>query len=297
MFAPDEPIEYPIDGELDLHQFAPKDTREVVLEYIRECLRRKIYSLRIIHGKGIGVKRRIVHNLLDGHPDVVIGAERAGLDGLVWYEYPESSWGQDGYMRVAFMGDNKRSFVHYHLPILPEGTQILEAYMELYHGGKNEDGYTDDLDIMVQRASDTWSPETLTWNNQPSFTRSTEFYIDLRSQAWSASTDIVEIVREMFDDPDAYYGFIVEFWSSSITHGIEKGFDSNNYSRTADDLKHSPRLLVKIELPLGKTTDDIILPPLASDNDLDFGEGVEILMLRYSGGSDWPSTWNVVAAE
>jgi len=25
----------------------------------------------------------------DGHPDVVIGAERAGLDGLVWYEYPE----------------------------------------------------------------------------------------------------------------------------------------------------------------------------------------------------------------
>lgn len=221
----------------------------------------------------------------------------ADKDTWIWYEYPESSWGQDGYMRVAHLGDHKRSFVHFHLPILPEGTQISKAYMELYHGAANEDGYTDDLDIMVQRASDAWSPETLTWNNQPTFIRSTEFFIDLRSQAWSASLDIVDVARQMFADPDSYYGFIVDFWSSSITQGIEKGFDSNNYSRTADDLKHSPRLLMKIELPSGKTTDDITLPALASDNDLDFGQGMEILMLRFSGGSDWPSSWNVVAAE
>jgi hypothetical protein len=221
----------------------------------------------------------------------------ADKDTWVWYEYPESSWGQDGYMRVAFMGDNKRSFVHFHLPILPQGTQILEAYMELYHGGANEDGYTDDLDIMVQRASGAWSPETLTWNNQPTFIRSTEFFIDLRSQTWSATPDIVDVALQMFADPDSYYGFIVDYWASSVPQGIEKGFDSNNYTRTADDLKHSPRLMLKIELPSGKTTDDITLPALASDNDLDFGEGVEILMLRYSGGSDWPSSWNVVAAE
>lgn len=67
----DTPIEYPIDGTLDLHQFAPEETRDVVAAYIDECLARKIYSLRIIHGKGIGVQREIVRSLLSRHPRVL----------------------------------------------------------------------------------------------------------------------------------------------------------------------------------------------------------------------------------
>jgi len=67
----DHPHEYPIDGTLDLHQFAPKETRAVVEEYIRECLKRKIYALRIVHGKGKGVQRRIVQSLLQEHPHVI----------------------------------------------------------------------------------------------------------------------------------------------------------------------------------------------------------------------------------
>ncbi|MCX6836098.1 MAG: Smr/MutS family protein [candidate division Zixibacteria bacterium] len=71
--APDQdaPIEYPIDGTLDLHQFAPDETRDVVAAYIDECLARKIYSLRIVHGKGIGVQREIVRSLLSRHPRVI----------------------------------------------------------------------------------------------------------------------------------------------------------------------------------------------------------------------------------
>ncbi|MBD3404057.1 DNA mismatch repair protein MutS, partial [candidate division GN15 bacterium] len=46
----------------------PKETRDVVNEYIRECLDRQIYAIRIVHGKGKGVQRRIVQALLDEHP-------------------------------------------------------------------------------------------------------------------------------------------------------------------------------------------------------------------------------------
>lgn len=67
----DKPIEYPIDGILDLHQFSPKETRDVVESYIEACLERGIFQLRIVHGKGIGVQREIVHSLLKKHPQVV----------------------------------------------------------------------------------------------------------------------------------------------------------------------------------------------------------------------------------
>ena len=66
----DQPIEYPIDGTLDLHQFRPNETRDAVLAYIEECLSRGIYQLRIVHGKGIGVQREIVRSLLVNHPNV-----------------------------------------------------------------------------------------------------------------------------------------------------------------------------------------------------------------------------------
>ena len=217
----------------------------------------------------------------------------ADKDTWVWFEYPESSWDKDGYLRVAYYGDHKRSFVHFHLPNLPAGTEIAEAHMELYHGGTTEDGYTDDLDIQVQRASGAWDPATLTWNNQPTFSRATEFLIHLRSAAWSASDPILTIVRETFANPSAYYGFVVDLFLPAETHGFEKGFDSNNKDRTVQDLKHAPRLLMKVKLPQGKTVSDITLPSLPSDNDLGFPAGTQILMLRYSQGSDWPSTWEV----
>ncbi len=77
----DKPVEYPIDGTLDLHLFAPKDTKEVVLEYIRVCLEKDILAIRIVHGKGIGVKREIVHNILRDHPHVINFRHETGSGG------------------------------------------------------------------------------------------------------------------------------------------------------------------------------------------------------------------------
>ena len=77
----ERPVEYPIDGTLDLHLFQPRDIREVVTDYIDACLERGIYSLRIIHGKGIGVQREIVHSILKKHPAVAAFRHEGGTGG------------------------------------------------------------------------------------------------------------------------------------------------------------------------------------------------------------------------
>ena len=66
-----DPIHLPIDGVLDLHMFAPKDATSVVDEYLRVCIEKGIYEVRIIHGKGKGVLRRTVHAFLEKHPCVL----------------------------------------------------------------------------------------------------------------------------------------------------------------------------------------------------------------------------------
>ena len=73
--------EYPIDGTLDLHTFAPSDVKDLVPEYIDECLRRGITKIRSVHGKGTGTLRRIVHSILDKHPRVVSYRHEGGSGG------------------------------------------------------------------------------------------------------------------------------------------------------------------------------------------------------------------------
>jgi dsDNA-specific endonuclease/ATPase MutS2 len=79
----DDPIELPIDGVLDLHTFSPKDVKDLVPEYIGECLRRGITEIRIIHGKGTGALKATVHAVLKKDPRVA-GFKDAGIEAGGW---------------------------------------------------------------------------------------------------------------------------------------------------------------------------------------------------------------------
>jgi DNA-nicking Smr family endonuclease len=64
----DEPLAIPIEPELDLHAFAPRDIRSVVDAYVRAAHAAGLRELRLIHGRGAGVQRGIVQNVLEHHP-------------------------------------------------------------------------------------------------------------------------------------------------------------------------------------------------------------------------------------
>jgi dsDNA-specific endonuclease/ATPase MutS2 len=69
--ADDEPVRIPITDVFDLHSVPPRDVKEVVREYLIEAHRLGFTALRIIHGRGVGVQREIVHAVLAGMPFVV----------------------------------------------------------------------------------------------------------------------------------------------------------------------------------------------------------------------------------
>lgn len=64
----DPPHPVPIDAELDLHAFAPRDVRSVVAEYVRAASDAGLQEVRIVHGRGTGVQRALVQSTLDRHP-------------------------------------------------------------------------------------------------------------------------------------------------------------------------------------------------------------------------------------
>jgi len=66
--VPDDPLELPVEPELDLHAFAPKDIPSVVEEYVTAAHARGLRTLRLVHGRGRGVQRGIVQQALDRHP-------------------------------------------------------------------------------------------------------------------------------------------------------------------------------------------------------------------------------------
>ncbi|MEP6707293.1 MAG: Smr/MutS family protein [Pyrinomonadaceae bacterium] len=65
-----EPVTIEIRDIIDLHTIPPQDVKRVVEEYLREAHKAGFRTVRIIHGKGIGVQREIVRTILTRTPFV-----------------------------------------------------------------------------------------------------------------------------------------------------------------------------------------------------------------------------------
>lgn len=65
------PIRIPIERELDLHPFAPRDIASVVDAYVEAAAAAGLDQVRLVHGRGRGVQRAIVQSVLDRHPRVL----------------------------------------------------------------------------------------------------------------------------------------------------------------------------------------------------------------------------------
>ena len=72
---PPEEVRLPIEDHLDLHAFRPQDVRGVVDSYLDEAAAAGFHEVRLIHGRGIGVQRARVQQVVRDHPLVLSFAD------------------------------------------------------------------------------------------------------------------------------------------------------------------------------------------------------------------------------
>jgi dsDNA-specific endonuclease/ATPase MutS2 len=65
-----DPVEIEITDIFDLHTIQPREVKIVVEEYLRLAREKGFRSVRIIHGKGVGVQREMVRSILAKTPFV-----------------------------------------------------------------------------------------------------------------------------------------------------------------------------------------------------------------------------------
>jgi hypothetical protein len=95
-----EPIRLEILDVFDLHTIAPRDVKRVVVEYLDEAHAAGYRSVRIIHGKGIGVQREMVRSVLARTPFVEdwtdAPPQAGGLGATIVHFSPPVKKGADG---------------------------------------------------------------------------------------------------------------------------------------------------------------------------------------------------------
>ena len=73
----------PIEDILDLHTFKPKEVPDLLADYFYACIDAGIYSVRIVHGKGRGILKKRVQELLKKNP-LVESYKNAPLEAGSW---------------------------------------------------------------------------------------------------------------------------------------------------------------------------------------------------------------------
>jgi hypothetical protein len=210
----------------------------------------------------------------------------------------DRNFGRNDHLVVAGrLLDTKLPLARFRLPELPPGFELLDAYLELYHTGRNEDGQTDDVQIDITKPKDPWDAMSLTWSQSRAWSAVPPqpggfAHLCVRSQAWSGSQNIANTLAEAYRQGRSEYEVYLK-WDRPSPPQIEKGFASNNHgSRRWDDLGLAPRLLIRLQLPPGATLPDQTFRTFAPNQDL--GRLPQpVLMSSVEPGDTWPVSWQV----
>jgi len=219
----------------------------------------------------------------------------ATKDAHVTSYYPD--FNNDGaFSLVCSHGEpnrENRSYIEFFMPQLPDGVEVLEAFINVYEDSRQQPG-SDAIGVGIAVAE--WDPYTITWDNQPNPlgplgpTRIGTF---ISENMWRKTEDIKLIVQGHLDDPDTNHGWIL---NNGSNYNFTRSFSSMNAgsARTQTDLQNGPRLLMKVKsnIPLSPANIGTVVSGSTELGNM-YGFNTDIMVHRFSSGGEWPADWEV----
>ena len=168
----------------------------------------------------------------------LIGAQ----DSYVDQDAPTATNGSDVNLyilsKTTFLGlggdDNRRTYVQFTLPSLPEACDLTQATLRL-HAKSAASGRT----IQAFRANGAWAESSVTWNNQPGGTGTAA--TSASGTGWRTWT-VTAHVQQMYTGPNN--GFMLR----DATENDGTSGHSQNYHSSEDTLNR-PELIITIGNP------------------------------------------------
>ena len=167
------------------------------------------------------------------HPDTFTG-KNAIIESIVpnknFGNYPiisAFSWTDTGYFNTA------RSLIDFNLSEIIPYTAIKSARLSLYFNGfANLNGQTGENGFTLYRISKSWKVNTVTWNNQPSYSNLDSVPV-LKSTATNQSylnIDVSNLVRDIINNPSTSFGLMLKLNTESPYALVVLGSCYNNNS-------------------------------------------------------------------
>jgi len=140
-------------------------------------------------------------------------------DSFVMYSSGDANYGSDDTLYLDDRdGYTRRIFIRFDLSSLPSGATITLAKVRLYYysyyysdpAGKQTD---------VHRVLESWSEDTITWNNQPSCASTPTSSTDMPSSygwvEWTVTDDVQGMVDGTYDN----YGWRIKLHTENLSSG------------------------------------------------------------------------------
>lgn len=108
-----------------------------------------------------------------------------------------------------------RSLLQFDLSDIPDGAKIMDAKLSLYSWDSPSNGshstQSGSNQTFLQRITESWSENTVTWNNAPSVTTVNQVVLPASSSSIQhyEDIDVTDLVQDMVDDPENSYGFFI----------------------------------------------------------------------------------------
>lgn len=155
----------------------------------------------------------------------------AGKDAVFGKIVPDNNYGdiQDIHLYAWTQGgilNVNRVAIDFGLSIIPEGVVIDSAFLSLYFNSTSVyleaipvDGHYGDNSFVIDKITEPWEENSITWNNQPSVSSEYQVYVEDTEDITSdfENIDISDIIIDSYKNPDSSFGLM-------LRHNVEEPY-------------------------------------------------------------------------